>query len=524
MLEWEEMDLEERAAVKLISERSFLGFLRAYFQLLQGEKWEVNWHHRMIAAQIEGIVKGEKGSTIFNIPPGSGKTEMLSIHAPVWALMQVKKIRNLQISSGNTLANRNSRRMKGIIKSKEFSELWQFKFGVDQAEEWTLLDEREKPRAEIVSRPMQGQIVGSRGGYIGPQFSGWINLDDPDKPTDMFSEVRRTKNHETAINTIRSRRGDKSKKHPTPILLTQQRLHAEDLTWFFMKGGMGIEFEQIKVPALINGEYIESLPEPFQSDCRACVEGTEQINGYWSFWPANEDVGDLMALWDSDPYTFMSQYMQAPESLSGGIFKADAFNFYSTDADLIADGTALPRPAMFEYRLITADTAQKTKEHNDFTVLAEWGVCQGRIYLLNLLRGKWEAPALRQNATSFINAATAKNGTMDGNLRSVHIEDKVSGTGLIQEIKSKVRASIVAVQRERDKFTRAMDVQAHQLAGKVVLEYGAPCNNEFIAEVASFTPDDTHKYDDQTDNMIDALEIAILSQTTGGGFVNLFGS
>lgn len=518
------MSAEEKAAIRVISENSYLGFLRSYFQLLQGEKWGVNWHHRMIAAQIEGIVSGKKSNTIFNVPPGSGKTEMLSIHAPVWALMKVNKIRNLQISSGNTLANRNSRRMKGIIKSKEFRENWQFEFGVDQAEEWTLIDEKGKPRAEIVSRPMQGQIVGSRGGYIGPEFSGWINLDDPDKPSDMFSGVRRKKNHETAINTIRSRRGDKSKKHPTPILLTQQRLHSEDLTWFFMSGGMGIDFEQIKIPALINEAYIESLPEPFKSDCIKCVCDSEQINGYWSFWPENEDVNDLMSLWESDQYTFMSQYMQEPESLSGGIFSADAFKYYSENADDVDGTDVLMKPPYWEYRFITADTAQKTKEHNDFSVLCEWGVYQGRVYLLDILRGKWEAPDLKANTIEFITKAVSRTAHVDGRLRSVNIEDKASGTGLIQEINNVVMrlgASLIPIQRHRDKFTRAMDVQSHQLAGKVVLPYGDTKNPEFISEVASFTPDDSHKHDDQTDNMIDALEIGVLRSITGNDFSGL---
>ena len=123
-LEWESLSEEEKAGIKILSERSFLAFLCCFFQLLQGEKWELNWHHRYIAHKIEGIIRGESSNTIFNVPPGSGKTEMLSIHAPVWALMLVNKIRNLQISSGDTLANRNSRRMKSIIKSKEFKELW----------------------------------------------------------------------------------------------------------------------------------------------------------------------------------------------------------------------------------------------------------------------------------------------------------------------------------------------------------------------------------------------------------------
>lgn len=520
MLEWEEMSEQERAGIKLLSERSFLAFLRAYFQLLQGEKWVSNWHHRLIAHKIEQIVRRECGSTIFNVPPGSGKTEMLSIHAPVWSIINSNKVRNLNLSFSDTLAKRNSRRTRDIIKSPEFQHLWPHTIGVDQADEWQLLNADGKVKAEVISRSMSGQVTGSRGGYIGPDFSGWICLDDPDKPEAMFSEVKRKKNHDLLVNTIRSRRGDKSKDHPTPIIAIQQRLHTEDSTNFMMSGGMGIKFDLIKVPALVNEEYIESLPEPFRSQCWNDLRGTDQARGYWSFWPSNEYVGDLVDLWDSDPYTFMSQYMQEPESLSGGVFDADAFLFWSNDP---SDGV-LPKPFKYDYRFITADTAQKAKTHNDFTVFAHWGFFGGKIYLLDMIRGKFEAPELRSKALSLINQAWAQNeDTTMGVLRSVFIEDKSSGTGLIQELANKTPIRITPVPRGTDKFTRAMDVQAPQRGGCVVLPYGAPFNNEFIAEVASFTHDDTHKHDDQTDVMMDAIEQAIIKPSIGGGEAVIFG-
>lgn len=517
LLEWEELDQSDKAAIRLLSERSFLAFLRIYFQLLQGERWSVNWHHRLIASKIEQIVRREAGNTIFNVPPGSGKTEMLSIHAPVWSILNAQKVRNLNLSFSDTLTKRNSRRTRDIIKSSEFQELWPHDIGVDQADEWQLLNAEGKVRAEVISRSMSGQVTGSRGGYIGPDFSGWICLDDPDKPEAMFSEIKRKKSHELLVNTIRSRRGDKSKKHPTPVVTIQQRLHVDDSTAFMMSGGMGLDFDLVKVPALLDEEYIESLPEPFRSQCWADVKGTDTAGGFWSFWPANEYAGDLMTLWESDPYTFLSQYQQAPEQLSGGVFNADAFGFYSDDPE----HGVTEKPPYFEYRFITADTAQKTGERNDYSVFAHWGVYQGKLYLIDLLRGKWEAPALRSHALTLIQSAWAMNGPVDGNLRSVLIEDKSSGTGLIQDISAASPCPITPIQRNRDKYTRSLDCQGSQHAGKVLLPYGAPYNVEFIAEVASFAADDSHKHDDQTDVMMDAIDHAIL-QEQGPGSAMIF--
>lgn len=324
----------------------------------------------------------------------------------------------------------------------------------------------------------------------------------------MFSDVKRTKVHETLVNTIRSRRGDKSREHPTPVIGIQQRLHIDDSTAFMLAGGMGITFDLIKIPALINQDYIDELPEPFRSQCIADVCGSEQIDGYWSFWPKNEDIHDLMALRDSDPYTFASQYMQAPEALDGGIFKADDFGYYG-------DGTDNPIPDSFEYRFITADTATKTKTYNDYSVFAEWGYSNGRVYRLAYQRGKWEAPELRQNFLSFIKASHAKNKDFKGNLRAVLVEDKASGSGLIQEVSRSSPVAVTAVQRNVDKLTRAMDCQPHHHQGKVMLPYGDAANYEMVSEVAAFTHNDTHKFDDQTDVMMDAIDYAFIRPATG---------
>lgn len=515
MLDWEELDAAGKEAIRLLSEADYLTFLRLWFQLQQGEKWRVNWHHRLIAHEItQMVVHDERSNLVINVPPGSGKTENLSIHAPAWMVLKCRKFRNLNISFSNALTARNSKRTRDLIASPEWQSLWPSEFGTNQAEEWQLIDRRKKPIAEVVSRSAGGQITGGRGGYVGPGFSGWVLLDDFDKPDDMFSEVKRTRNHQLLTNTVRSRRGDKSRDNPTPVVAIQQRLHALDSSAFMLAGKMGLKFRHVKVPALVTMEYLDSLPEWLQPYAWADVmtEPPVVINGvkYWSFCPSTESAEDLADLWQSDPYTFASQYQQEPETLSGGIFREDDFLYYGDQAN----GADVPDPAFYEYRIITADTAQKTEERHDFTVFNEWGVSAGNLYKLRTLRGKWEADRLRGHFLSFVRAAWADNGPIKGNLRAVYVEDKSSGTGLIQEASSQLPIKPTAVQRSRDKLTRAMDAQPHHKAGKVRLRYGDPDNVSFVAEVCDFKADDTHKHDDQTDTMLDAIDQVCIQPAT----------
>jgi predicted phage terminase large subunit-like protein len=92
----------------------------------------------------------------------------------------------------------------------------------------------------------------------------------------------------------------------------------------------------------------------------------------------------------------------------------------------------------------------------------------------------------------------------------LRIEDKASGTGLIQDIAKgepgKGRIPVAGVQRNKDKLTRVMDVVSYIDAGLVVLPEEAPWIADFITECEAFTSDDTHAHDDQIDPMVDAIE------------------
>lgn len=514
MLEWEELSLAQKFAIKAISEQSFMGFQRIWFNLMTGEKWESNWHHKYIAHIIEEIVAGKRRDTIFNIPPGAGKTEMLSIHAPIWATFKCPKIRNLNVSFSDSLAKTNSIRSRSLVTSDEFQEIWPGELGLKRDNQWQLLNEKGKVKADISSRSLGGQITGGRGGYIMNGFSGWIMLDDIDKPGDMFSEVKRKKVHSDIINTLRSRRGNNSKDNPTPFVSVQQRLHIDDSTAFLTdpNRGIGIKFDVIKIPALINQEYIDSLPDGIREECIKDVCGTDKINGYWSFWPSNQHIDQLFELWKRNEYMFLSQYMQEPIALGGNIFKAEWFQTY-LDED---------KPAQFDYRFITADTAQKTGERNDYSVICEWGFVNDRLYLLDMHRGKWEAPELREKFKSIVNNAWDKNNDFYGNLRDVLVEDKVSGTGLIQEMKGKLPLAVKAVQRNKDKFTRAYDAVSQLEMGKVWIPSERLWISEFVSEHTLFTADDTHKHDDIVDNTVDAI-MHTLIKARNVGFNLMFG-
>lgn len=514
MKEFEDMTALERGMVKVLSYRDFLTFTRIWFNLMQGDKLRVNWHHHMFADLVDDIIwrRIQNRNWVINVPPGSTKTEFFSIHLPAYvnSLVNVGKLnrfRNLNLSFSNDLVIRNSVRTRDIIASHEYQSLFQCAFGVNQAQEWTVVDHRGKRLGETVSRSVGGQITGSRAGYIGEQFSGLINLDDPDKPADMLSEVKRKRQHDYMTGTIRSRRGDKSKDNATPIICIAQRTHVDDTSGFLLSNGMGIKFEHMRIPALITEEYINTLPDKHKDLCWADIKESESVvvagQRYWSFWPENEDIGQLMDLWEIDEYTFLSQYMQEPIALSGRIFSADWIKYYGDEDN--------PTPPYFEYRFITADTATKTGTRNDFSVMCHWGVYLGNLYLLSMRRGKWEAPELEIEFRGLISEAWDMNKNQaSANLRAVLVEAKSSGIGLIQTVGRSSPVPITPVERNVDKLTRAMDCAPQIKAGRLYLPAGEDWVVAVAAELSMFSADDSHSHDDICDNIFDGINYAII--------------
>lgn len=493
---------------KLECEEDHLYFTRYFFKQRQNIKFRVNWHHQYIADALQDVIDGKVKNLIINVPPGSSKTEMAVINFIARGLAINPMARFLHLSYSDDLALLNSQTARDLISSDEYQELWPMEIADDSKakKRWNVVVDG-KPAGGVYAASAGGQVTGFRAGHMMEGFWGALIIDDPLKPEDAFSEAKLKAANRRILTTIKSRKANPD----TPIILIMQRIAESDPTGFIANGAVGGEWKHIVIPAVIDEKYASALPEKYQK----LME--RDAKDRFSYWPYKEPISELLKMevgqgTDQDGqrisrHVFSSQYQQAPKAVGGNIIHGSWFRYW----------TVLPT---LKYRKIFVDTAQKTKERNDYSVLECWGLgVDGNMYLLDMIRGKWEAPELESKTITFWNKHNDKETYKPlemGQLRQMIVEDKASGTGLIQKIKLLNQIPIHGIERNIDKLTRVMDVVSYMgdfnpdtrlctSSNKIWLPEGAPFTSGFVSECEAFTADDSHDFDDQIDPLVDAI-------------------
>lgn len=474
-------------------------FARYLFKNRDGKKLIIRPLHRVICSTLERVYNGEITRLIINIPPGYTKTELLKSFM-AWGLAKTPRAKFMHLSYSDRLADENSASIKECIEAEWFQSLWPMKLKADsQAKKrWN-----NTQGGGMYAAATGAAVTGFRAGrdIDSDAFGGALTIDDPLKPEDAYSRLKRDAINNRFTNTVRSRLVHES----TPIVIIMQRLHVDDLSGVLLRGASGDMWHHLLIPA----EYTEadaSYPAEYTHGIQIPI-GLE----YGAIWPEKHTADQLHRLQTADKYTYCAQYMQRPAIAGGSIFEGASLGYYASynraTTDLIYQSgasTKITSIAMF------ADTAHKTGQHNDYSVLSVWGIgFDKRLYLLDMLRDRLEAPQLKRAFVSMVDRWRHVPNVNTLGLHAAYIEDKASGIGLIQEMGKASGINIVAVPRNIDKVSRAYSSAPAISEGRIVLPMGAPFVRAFVQEIEDFSPTMAHRYDDQVDTMMDAIQILL---------------
>jgi predicted phage terminase large subunit-like protein len=463
--------IPDRLAIsRELCERSLAEFVRQAWGVLDpGMPYVHGWHIDAICEHLEAVTNGQINRLLINVPPGTSKSSLVAIYWPAWEWARRPEMRFIGASHEQGLAVRDSLKMRRLIESEWYQSRWPCALMGDNNQKLNFENDRTGFRQACAVRSMTGR----RGDRI-----LW---DDPHSAEDANSAPALAEAERIFRETLPTRLV--SPEH-SAIIIVMQRLSTEDVSGVIAAGDYG--YEHLCLPM----EY-----EPARA-CRTSIgfldpRTTEGELLFSARFPSHVVERDKKIM---GSHATAGQFQQRPTPKGGNIIKSEWFARYG-------------QPPRILWRSIYADTAQKTAQRNDYTVFACWGRGDdGRAYLLDILRGKWEAPELKRRALDFWRKHRDVDDRRLGALRALKVEDKASGTGLIQEIRREGAIPVIAVQRERDKYSRLMDVLSYIEAGLIVLPDSAQWVSDFITECEGITADDSHAHDDQVDTMIDAID------------------
>jgi predicted phage terminase large subunit-like protein len=445
----------------LAAERALQHFLRTDFNVFlektfrtvsPGQRYCPNWHLEAIAYALERVARGEVKRLIILMPPRNLKSIAASVALPAWLLAQDPTQRIICVSYSSDLANKHARDCRAVMMAPWY----------EAAFPLTRLDPSKNAETEFATTRRGFRLATSTGGTLTGRGGNILIIDDPLKPADAQSELRRQDCLQWYTNTLLSRLDDKVYG---AIILVMQRLHLDDLAGYLMEQG---GWEVLELPAVADVPQVIPIG-PGRFHHRAVGEVLH---------PEREPLRVLQQLkLEMGTYDFSAQYQQAPVPPGGNMIQWEWFRSVKEPPPL-REGSIIAQ---------SWDTASTTGELADYSVGITARLDKtGDIYILDVVRGRWAFPDLLREMQKAYDCHRP---------RSVLIEDHASGIGLIQTLRER-RLPVIGIKPKGDKVMRMHAHTATLEAGKVFFKAGVPWLDDFRSEVLAFP---YGRHDDQVD-------------------------
>ena len=431
-------------------------FIRRAWPVLEpGQPYVHGWHMDAISEHLEAVTAGQITRLLINIPPGTMKSMSTAVFWPAWEWgpRGMPSMRFIGASHEENLAIRDNVKMRRLIQSDWFQQLWPTAMAGDQNAKTYFENDKTGWRQACPVRSMTGR----RGDRV-----LW---DDPHSVEDAHSEAELEGANRIFRETLPTRLNNPA---TSAIIIVMQRLSVKDVSGVITSEDMG--YEHLCLPMEYEGPrkitsigFSDPRKEPGEllfpaRFPREVVERDKKIMG---------------------PYAVAGQFQQRPSPAQGGEFQPDMLQI----VDAIPAGPV---------RWCRGWDLAATEGAGDYTVGAKVGeLPDGRFIVANVVREQYGTAKRDQ----FIKATASADG-MGRVKQSLPQDPGQAGKSQAAAFVTMLAGHNVKTSPETgDKVVRARPLASQVNAGNVLL-LRAPWNEAFKEELRLF-PNGLH--DDQVD-------------------------
>ncbi len=401
----------------------FSDFVVRGFQTVDpGAKYKHNWHIDCMSEHAEAVYLKQIPKLIINVPPRMMKSITCSVALPAWILGQDSSERLIAASGVRSLATRFNDDTRKIMRAKWYQALFpktQLRMGQD-----------EKSRFETT---MHGQRLSvSVGSSVVGEGGNFGVIDDPIDPEKAISMLELAAVNRWYDQTWSTRFND---PELALQLLVMQRLHRLDLTQHLLDLG---GWFHLKLPQEAPVQVVVKFP----ISKRKVKRKKNELLHPERFGPTAKASARVTL----GEYGYAAQQQQEPVALGGNRIKMKWFGEYGRIPDSI------------DQSVLSFDTASKGADINNPTVCMAFVRKDTQWYLKQVKRERLVYPELKRLLLT-MEAAHKPNAIL--------IEDKSSGTQLLQEASDLGIHNTVAIEPHKDKIAR-MELELPAIEGGIL--------------------------------------------------------
>lgn len=388
--------------------------------------------------QLELCARGESRRLVVNMPPRHLKSFSL-IALQAWMLGRAPDLEILAVSYGDDLSRAHTELFRQIVGSDWFADLFP---AFELALRGDRLDEVRTTRGGIRRATSVGGAMTGFGGDV-------IMCDDLTKAQDANSVVRRENLTRFINEVLLTRFNDPARG---VLISAQQRLHSDDIV-----------------------ESLRQLRGVFHMNLPAVAEADAAYDLYRGRkW--HRRVGDLLdpiRLPQSEldeiraqrPAVFAAQYQQRPDVSVSYMIDLSKVRFVSE------------APLETSFCLQFWDTATTASENSDWSVGTCWAWCDYVWYLIDIDRGRWPFPALKQQVLDFRQRHRP---------RHIFVERASTGGPLVDQLWAEGYRDFVSRSVPDPKDVRFAAATALLQSRRVAILEGQPWTAKLREELAGF--------------------------------------